>query len=97
MMGYICSMTTTQAPQVTATHTTSNGHAVEIRRGGNTNYPHVVRTATFRGEYATAEYAAHVANILFVELETGCYACGVVAATAKRPHLAVRDASRHNH
>lgn len=87
-MGYICSMTTTQAPQVTATHTTSNGHAVEIRRGGNTNYPHVVRTATFRGEYA---------NILFVELETGCYACGVAAATAKRPHLAVRDASRHNH
>jgi hypothetical protein len=90
-------MTTTQAPQVTAIHTTSNGHTVELRRGGNTNYPHVVRTATFRGEYSTAEYAAHVANILFVELETGCYACGVASANAKRPHLAVRDTRPHQH
>jgi hypothetical protein len=90
-------MTQTKDPQTIAIRTTSNGHTVELRRGGNTNYPHVVRTATFRGEYATAEYAAHVANILFVELETGCYACGVAAANAKRPHLAVLDTSKHSH
>ena len=77
------------------TQTTSNGHTVTLRT--LTNGHTQVRSTGFINSYASAEYASHVANIVFVWKATGCYACGVAAANARRPHLAVLDTSAHTH
>lgn len=80
---------------MTQTQVTRNGHSislVELSNGWTQ-----VRSARFTNAYVNAEYAAHVANIVFVWMATGCYACGVERANAKRPHLAVRDTTAHAH
>lgn len=56
-------------------HTTTNGHTVELRSVGNGNTQ--VRSAGFVNTYADAGFARRVANIIFMELSTGCYACAL--------------------
>jgi hypothetical protein len=56
-------------------HTTRNGQTVELRTlpSGSAQ----VRTDKFVNTYADASFARRVANILFMEAATGCYACAL--------------------
>lgn len=73
----------------TETHTTRNGQTVELRSLAHGKF--VVRTsAGSRFTYEDETYARYVANVLFMTLATGCYACALDAVGRK-----VRDNSPH--
>jgi len=70
-------------------HTTSNGHTVELRTLSN-GYAKVISRG-FVGTY-DATHVRRVANIIFMELATGCYACAL-----DRVGRTVLDTRAHTH
>jgi hypothetical protein len=56
-------------------HTTRNGHTVELRLISDGRGKIV--SEKFCATYADAAFARRIANIIFMELATGCYACAL--------------------
>jgi hypothetical protein len=72
------------------THVTRNGHSVELRTLDNGSAQ--VRSTGFVNTYADATFARRVANIVFLELATGCYACAL-----DKVGRTVMDTHAHSH
>lgn len=71
-------------------HTTRTGQTVELRSLDNGEFK--VISGGFVGTYADERFARRVANILFVEQATGCYACAL-----DKVGRTVLDNHPHNH
>jgi hypothetical protein len=55
-------------------HTTSNGHTVELRNMGHATR---VISPDFTATYVDHEFARYIANVRYVWLSVGCYACAL--------------------